>query len=427
MKTLLIKNGYVVNPADNFEGIADILIEDGVISKVGEKLKDKADRTVDASGLTVFPGLVDLHVHLRDPGQEYKEDIATGSEAAAHGGITTLLAMPNTHPPMDSVSRISYVTNKARTDAHIKIYQASAITKNMSGEELVDIGALVQSGVRAFSEDGKSVMSAGLLRAAMQKTAKLGVPIMAHCEDITMVRGGVMNDDENAKKMGLPGITPAAEEVIAARDCVLAHETGAQLHLCHCSTKGTIEILQAARNLGTHVTGEVCPHHFLLSSSDIPCDDADYKVNPPLRTIEDVEAMKNAIKDGIIDCISTDHAPHSMDEKERGFLSAPFGISGLETSAALVYTELVKTGFLTLSGMVEKMALNPAKVLHIDAGTLNPGAAADIAIFDFNEEYQINPAKFLSKGKNTPFAGREVYGTVKYTVKNGNIVWGKRK
>ncbi len=426
MKSLLIKDGYVVNPGTKFEGIADIFIEDGRIRQLGEKLEVKAERTICAKGMTVMPGLIDLHVHLRDPGQEYKEDIVSGSEAAAHGGVTALLAMPNTHPAMDSISRIAYVVNKARTDSRIRIFQASAITRNMMGEELVDIEALVKSGVKAFSEDGKSVMSAGLLREAMKKTAAAGVPIMAHCEDITMVRGGVMNEDENAERLGLPGIPAAAEEVIVARDCVLAADTGAQLHLCHCSAAPSVEIIRSAKKAGLKISAEACPHHFILTSDDIPGDRAEYKVNPPLRTRGDVEAIVKALQDGTIDCISTDHAPHSQDEKNRGFRNAPFGISGIETSAALTYTELVRPGILTLMQMAEKMSYNPANILHIEGGTLNPGVPADLAIFDFNESYQINPCEFLSKGKNTPFRDRKVFGKVQYTIKDGNIIWGKR-
>lgn len=451
MKSLLIKNGYVVDPASRFEGKADIYVEDGIIQKVryleekkndasaaqmktaesdgktqAEKTADfpeRADQVIDAAGLTVLPGLVDLHVHLRDPGQTYKEDVGTAGEAAAHGGVTSMLAMPNTKPPMDSVNRIAYVVNKAKTQSPVHIYQTSSLTKGMQGEELVDFDAITAYGVKAFSEDGKSVMNANLMRQALRQARIHNVLVCEHSEDITMVCGGVMNEDKNADRLGLPGISNSVEDVIVARDLVLAKETGARLHFCHCSTAGSVKMIAFAKANGVHVTAEVCPHHFSLTSDDIPGNDANYKMNPPLRTPEDVEALKKGLQDGTIDCISTDHAPHSMDEKNRGFLRAPFGIVGLETSAALTYTELVKPGTLTLMQMAEKMSYNPAKILRIPAGSLEVGMPADISIFDFEHEYAIDPSTFLSRGKNTPFGGKRVYGKTKYTIVGGNIVW----
>ncbi len=427
MSTVLIKNGYVVDPDTKFEGRADILVRDGLIEKVAPSVHEEADRVLDAEGLTVMPGLVDLHVHLRDPGQEYKEDVSTGGEAAAHGGVTSLMAMPNTRPPMDSVNRIGYVVNKAKTQAPVHVYQASSITKGMNGEELVDFESICRYGVKAFSEDGKSVMNANLLRSAMREAKRYDALIAEHCEDITMVCGGVMNDDENAAKFGYPGISNSTEDVIVARDCILAKETGVRLHLCHCSTADSVSIIRSAKRNGVHVTAEVCPHHFTLTSDDIPGDDANFKMNPPLRTKRDVEALRAGLADGTIDCISTDHAPHSMDEKRRGFRSAPFGITGLETSAALTYTELVKTGVLTLMQMAGKMSFNPAKILKINAGSLREGMPADIAVFDFENEYTIDPKTFVSKGKNTPFAGKKVFGKTIYTLTDGNVVWEERR
>ncbi|MDO4614797.1 MAG: dihydroorotase [Lachnospiraceae bacterium] len=426
MNTILIQNGRVVDPDTKKDGVFDIFIEDGVIAEVGKKLEKEADRVIDAEGLTVLPGLVDLHVHLRDPGQEYKEDVVTGSEAAAHGGVTSLLAMPNTHPPMDSVNRIGYVVNKAKTQADVHVYQSSTITKGMKGEELVDFDAIAEYGVLGFTEDGKSVMNTDLLYQAMKKAKEHDLPIMEHCEDITMVRGGVMNEDENAERLGFPGISNTVEDVIVARDCVLAAETGTKLHLQHCSTAGSVRIIADVKKDGAPVTAEACPHHFILSSDDIPGDDANYKMNPPLRSKEDVAAIRRGIIDGTIDCISTDHAPHSEDEKKRGFRNSPFGIVGIETSAALTYTELVRTGDLTLMQMAEKMSYNPAKILGIPAGSLREGMPADIAVFDFEHPYTIDTKTFLSRGKNTPFAGREVYGAVKFTIVDGKVVWEAR-
>lgn len=432
--TLLLRGGYVVDPDTKFEGRADILIEDGVISRVsgypgGENLYEQGAlsfgniRVIDADGLTVFPGLVDLHVHLRDPGALYKEDIRTGAAAALHGGVTSFLAMPNTNPPMDRVERISYVMDKARECTKAHVYQTASATLEMAGKGLVDIDALVDFGVKAFSEDGKSVMNTALMYDAMKKFAARDVLFCDHCEDIALVRGGVMNDDARAKELTLPGIPNATEDVITARDAVLAAETGARLHLCHASTEGAMRILSAARENGARVTAEVCPHHFTLSSADIPGDDANYKMNPPLRTRRDVEALREALHNDLVDCISTDHAPHSAEEKSRGFLKAPFGIVGLETSAALAYTELVKTGVLTLMQMAEKMSANPAKILRIPAGSLRPGSRADIAVFDFAHPYVIDPGTFASKGRNTPFKGREVYGKTRYTIVGGEVVY----
>ena len=421
--TLLIKNGYLVDPASGFEGKADIFIGDGRIQAVGSCEQHQPDRIYDAEGLTVFPGLVDLHVHLRDPGQTYKEDLVSAAQAAAHGGVTSMLAMPNTRPVMDSVSRIAYVTGKAATEAKVHIYQSSAITKDMAGEELTDLDALCRSGVKAFSEDGKSVMNSRLMRDAMKKIRTYDGLICDHCEDIALVEGGVMNADENAERLGLPGISNSVEDIIASRDSILALETGVRLHLCHCSTAGSVKIVEMARRAGARITAEVCPHHFTLSSDDIPGDDADFKMNPPLRTAEDVKAVREALKKGIFDVISTDHAPHSADEKARGFRTAPFGIVGLETSAALTYTELVKGGVLTLFEMAEKMSFHPAQILGIEAGSLAVGMPADIAVFDFEHSFRINPDEFMSKGKNTPFAGREVYGRTMLTLVGGEIAW----
>ncbi len=427
MSTILIKNGYVVDPATSFEGVLDLFIEDGVIKERGENLSHQADRVIDAKDLTVLPGLVDLHVHLRDPGQTYKEDLASGCAAAAHGGVTSILTMPNTNPVMDSVEHVSYVEEKAKQETKVHVYQTSSLTMGMKGEELVDFDALTRHGVKAFSEDGKSVMTGAVMYDAMKEVAKHNSLICEHSEDITLVRGGVMNQDDNAKRLSLPGISNAVEDSIVARDLVFAKELGTKIHFCHCSTKGSVDLIEFAKKQGVDVTAEVCPHHFTLTSDDIPSDDANYKMNPPLRTREDVEALKEGLKKGIIDCISTDHAPHAASEKENGFQKSAFGIVGIETSAALTYTELVRGNVLTLMQMAEKMSYNPAKVLGINAGSLEVGKPADIAIYDFNEEFAIDPEDFLSKGKNTPFTGTKVFGRTKYTVIDGEIVWEEKK
>ncbi|MDO5701946.1 MAG: dihydroorotase [Lachnospiraceae bacterium] len=421
--TLLIRGGYVVDPGTDFEGYADVLVRDGFIADVSEHIEADAGRIFDAEGLTVFPGLVDLHVHLRDPGQTHKEDLETGAAAAARGGVTSLVAMPNTTPPVDSAELARDIAGRAAELNSVHIFQASSITAGMKGQELVDIEGLMKAGTRVFSEDGKSVMNASLMRAAMKRIAACGGLILDHCEDISMVEGGVINAGAKAESLGLPGITNSVEDVIAVRDVILAAETGVKFHLCHCSTRDSVRIVREAKKAGVRVSAEVCPHHFTLTDDDIPGDDANYKMNPPLRGKADVEALRAGIADGTIECISTDHAPHAAEEKSRGFLKAPFGIVGLETSAALTYTELVRGGVITLMEMAKAMSFNPARILGVSGGTLTPGAPADIAVFDFGEKYRIDPDTFASKGKNTPFAGREVYGKTRLTVVGGLIVW----
>lgn len=422
---ILIKGGRILNPSDNTDMTGDLYIEDGVIKEIGEEIElaDIPEKTIDAKGCYVMPGLIDLHVHLRDPGLTYKEDVVTGARAAAKGGFTTILAMPNTKPVIDSPDRVEYVHNKAKDLAPVHVLQIGAVTKQQKGEELADIEGMIQAGIPAISEDGKSVMNVKLYKEAMEIAAKHNIPVFAHCEDQNMVSGGCMNADEKAKELGLPGITNGVEDVIAARDIVLAKETGVRLHLCHCSTKDSVRMIQLAKEENLPVTGEVCPHHFTLTSEDIPEDDANYKMNPPLRTKEDKDALILGLKEDIIDVISTDHAPHSREEKNQSMKTAPFGIVGLETSVALTMTELVHTGILTPMQMAAKMSYNPAQVIHSDRGRLEVGSPADVTIIDPDAEYTIDSMEFLSKGKNTPFNGRKVKGQVVATICDGNIVY----
>ncbi len=420
---LLIKNGTVINPGDQTQAEADVLVEDGMIKKIGAALPVKAERVIDAAGCYVMPGFIDMHVHLRDPGQEHKETVETGLRAAVHGGFTTIVAMPNTKPIVDNPDVVRYVHNKAQDIGLAHVLQAGAMTRGERGEELSDIEGMVEAGIPALSEDGKSVMNAQLCREAMTLAMKYDIPVLAHCEDRNLVNGGVVNEDGNAQRLGLKGIANSVEDVIAARDMILARETGAALHLCHCSTKGSVQMLRFAKQVGLRVTAEACPHHFTLTSSDIPEDDANYKMNPPLRTQEDVDALKEGLRDGAIDVIATDHAPHTAIEKGEGLKHAPFGIAGLETVASLVMTELVEPGYLTMMQMAEKMSYNPAKILGLDRGVAEEGKPADLVVFDPQREYVINPADFYSKGKNTPFAGRKVRGMVMATVVDGRVVY----
>ncbi|MCI8447406.1 MAG: dihydroorotase [Eubacterium sp.] len=421
--TLLIRNGRVIDPASNVDMTADVLVENGIVSKVMPQIQDQADQQINAEGCYVMPGFIDLHVHLRDPGQEHKETVVTGAAAAARGGYTTIVAMPNTKPVVDNADVVNYVHNKAKNMAKVNILQAGAITKKMEGMQLADIEQMVLAGSPAVSEDGKSVMNAYLLREAMQLAKKLDIPVLSHCEDRNLLNGGVVNDDENAKKYGLPGISNSVEDVIAMRDVMLAKDTGAKLHLCHCSTKDSVEIVRAAKEKNVRITAEVCPHHFTLSSDDMIPGDTNYKMNPPLRKREDVEALRQGLKEGIMDVIATDHAPHAKEEKNDSMLRAPFGIVGLETAAALTYTELVLSGCLSVMQMAEKMSLNPARVIGLDKGSLEPGKAADLVIFDPHKTYKIEASQFASKSRNTPFNGREVTGAVRATIVGGEIVY----
>ena len=421
---LLIKNGHVVNPENDLNAVQDVLIENDRIIKVADSVRDDADTVLDAKGMYVMPGFIDLHVHLRDPGLTYKETLETGGMAAARGGVTTICAMPNTRPVTDTSQMIEELHERAAHESPVHVIQLGAITKGQLGEELADIRGMAEAGCHAISEDGKSVMNASLYRKAMKIAKEEGISIFAHCEDITMVEGGVMNADAKAKELGLPGITNSVEDVIVARDILLAKETGVRLHLCHCSTQDSVEMIRLAKAEGLPVTGEVCPHHFTLCTDDIREDDGNYKMNPPLRAIEDVEALKRGLADGTMDVIATDHAPHSAEEKNRSMAKAAFGIVGLETSAALTYTELVEPGILTVMQMAEKMSYNPAKILGLnDKGSVSEGKIADLVIFDPEKEYRIDVEKFASKGKNTPFNGYPVKGEVACTIVDGKIVY----
>ncbi|MCD8149715.1 MAG: dihydroorotase [Clostridiales bacterium] len=421
--TLLIKNGIVLNPGDKSEKHADILVRDGVIERIDTAIREEADTVLDACGAYCMPGFIDMHVHLRDPGLTYKEDIATGGAAAAHGGFTTIVAMPNTKPVADCPEVIEYVKSKAAEVTPVHVLQVGSVTKGMRGEELSDIRGMAQAGCICLSEDGKSVMNSDLYCDAMRIAAEENMTVLAHCEDINLVHGGVLNMDEKSASLGMPGISNAVEDIIVARDILLAKETGVRLHLCHCSTEDSVKMVRLAKEDGVRVTAEVCPHHFSMTSDEIDGDDANYKMNPPLRTKADVTALRCGLSEDVMDVIATDHAPHSAEEKAQSIRKAPFGIVGLETAAALTYTYLVKPGLLTVMQMTEKMSYNPAQILGIKKGVIEVGAPADLTVFDPKSEWVIDPDKFFSKGKNTPFAGRRVTGKVMATVIDGKVVF----
>ena len=422
--TILIKNGHVIDPLTGKDGKYDVLIEEDRIISVEENIRKQADRVLDAAGCYVMPGFIDLHVHFRDPGFTYKENLETGGRAAVRGGVTTVCAMPNTKPVIDTAEKVRKIHERQKAESLTNVIQLGAVTVGQEGEELADIKGMAKEGCHAVSEDGKSVMNAALYRKGMQLARECGISVFAHCEDINMVEGGVMNADENAKRLGLPGITNSVEDVIAARDILLAKETGVKVHLCHCSTADSVKMVRLAKEEGLPVTAEVCPHHFILTSQDIPEDDGNYKMNPPLRRKEDVEALRQGLKDGIMDVIATDHAPHSEEEKNKSMAEAAFGIVGIETSAALTYTALVKTGILSVMDMAEKMSANPAKILGLsEKGSVSAGKIADIVIFDPGKTYRINKNLFESKGRNTPFDGYEVTGRAAYTLVGGRVVY----
>ncbi len=422
--SLIIKNGLVLNPPTNTNEIMDIKIDGNIISAVeAEIVPVFSDEVIDAKGCYVMPGLIDMHVHFRDPGQTEKEDIETGSRAAARGGFTTVLAMPNTKPVVDNAKLVNYVHDKAKAVGLTRVLQVGSVTKGMAGKELSDLEDMIKAGIPAISEDGKSVMDSGVYREAMKIVAKAGVPVLAHCEDINLVQGGVMNMGSKSDSMGEKGISNAVENIIEVRDAMLAEETGATLHLCHCSTKESYDIVKEAKERGVKISGEVCPHHFTLTEDDIVPGDGNYKMNPPVRTKEDREFLRKGLAEGVFEVISTDHAPHTAEEKAKGFAS-PFGIVGLETSASLTYSELVLSGLISPLTMAAYMSSNPARILGYDnLGDLSVGKTADVTIFDPRVEYEIHAADFVGKSKNMPYEGRKVTGQIKATIFEGKVVY----
>ncbi|MBR4813128.1 MAG: dihydroorotase [Lachnospiraceae bacterium] len=419
---MILRNGHVVDPENGIDRITDVAFANGVITAVADNIPADREGELDCRGAYVVPGFVDLHVHLRDPGQTAKETLATGTAAAAAGGYTAVAPMPNTTPATDSAEKITELLKRAETEARVKLLPITAVTIGQEGTTMADLAAAKAAGAVAMSEDGKSVMDISLYREALRKAAEIGLPMFAHCEDKNLVAGGVINAGVASEKLGLPGITDAVEDVITARDLILAGETGCHVHLCHCSTAFSAKLLKAAKEAGYPVSGEVCPHHFAMCDDEIPGDDANYKMNPPLRSRKDMEALREAIREGIFDCISTDHAPHTAEEKARGFAKAPFGIVGSETAWALSYTTLVKGGIIDMPALVRMMSTNPSKIAGHIGGTLTVGAPADIAIVT-GEETRIDASTFASKGHNTPFDGRRVYGKVLATYVDGRRVF----
>lgn len=418
---LIIKNGRILDPATNTDMVGDIYVEDGLIKEIGQGLDYPVEKVINASGYWVTPGLIDAHVHLREPGYEYKEDIESGSRSAARGGFTTICCMPNTNPIVDNEIVVEFINMKAQKAGYVNVLPIGAITKGQKGEVLANIGKMAEAGICAISEDGTTVMDANLLRKAMQYATMFDLPVLSHCEEPTLATGH-MNAGEMSAMLGMKEIYPESEEIIVARDIILARNTNVKLHLCHLSTKDSVQLVREAKLRGEKVTAEVTPHHFTLTEEAVEGYDTNTKTNPPLRTREDVDAIKEALRDGVIDMIATDHAPHHMDEKNCEYEIAANGMVGLETSLSLTITELVNKGYLTPLTLVERMSTNPAKMLGIDKGTLQIGSIADITIIDSEYEYIVNAQEFESKGKNTPFNGRKLQGRAVYTIVKGSII-----
>ena len=420
--TLLIQGGHVIDPG-RVNGVADVLIENGTISAVGPALTAPAGATViQAKGQLVLPGFVDLHVHFREPGFEYKETIQSGTAAAVAGGFTTVCAMPNTNPVNDNQAVTEFMLERAKTAGNAHLYPIGAITKKSEGKELAEIGDLRRAGCVAISDDGKPVMNSLVMRRAMEYARAFDVPVVDHCEDLHLSEGGCRNEGLVSTELGLPGIPSAAEDVMVARNVSLAELTGARLHLAHISTAGSVRMVREAKARGLKVTAEACPHHFTLTEELTRGYNTHAKMNPPLRTMQDVQAIKEGLRDGTIDVIATDHAPHATQEKQQEFTEAPFGIVGLETALSLTLA-LVDEGVLTLESAVDKLATAPAKAFSLNAGTLAVGAPADVAIVDPNREWQVDPSRFRSKSRNTPFAGWKVKGRVTTTIVSGRVVF----
>ena len=422
MSKLLIKGGTAVF-ADKCE-VCDILVDGKKIVKIAKNVEEKGAKVIDAKGLHVFPGLIDLHVHLREPGFEYKEDIASGSAAAVRGGFSQVCCMPNTDPVCDNAAVVGYLVARGREVNLCKVRPIGAITKGEKGEQLAEIGKMKEAGAVAISDDGRPVANARIMRLAMEYASDFGLICLSHCEDKDLVDGGVVNEGYNSTLAGLKGIPRAAEEIMLAREIILAETLGKRAHICHVSTKGGVQLLREAKKRGVAITAETCPHYFTLTDDVIMSFDANTKVNPPIREAEDVKAIKEGLKDGTLDCIVTDHAPHHKDEKNVEYNLAAFGISGIETSFSLSYTYLVKAGVLTLEQLADRMSAAPARILGLEGGALAEGAVADIMLADLNAKYVIDSKEFVSKGKNTPFNGTEVYGKVCCTIVDGDVKYG---
>lgn len=424
---LLIQHGLLIDPTQSIEDKLDLLIDDGRVARLERHLSAPEAQTLDASGCIVAPGFIDLHVHLREPGEEYKETIESGAQAAAAGGFTTICAMPNTKPVNDNAAVTKFIVERAREKAVVNVFPIGAITQQSKGETLAEIGDMVEAGAVAVSDDGRSVMNAQVLRRAMEYARQLGIPVMDHCQDMSLAGNGVMHEGYYSTLLGLRGIPAVAEEVQVARDVLLCGMTGAHVHIAHLSTAGSLELVRQAKRKGLPVTCEVTPHHFTLTDEAVVGYDTNTKMYPPLRSRRDVESLIEGLADGTVDAIATDHAPHHLDDKANDYDQAPPGIIGLETALSLALDRLVHAGKITLRRLVELMSTNPARIISLERGSLRVGAVADVTIFDPQRTITVDVNRFKSKSRNSPFHGWTLTGAVRATIVGGQIVFESPK
>lgn len=422
---ILLKNCKIADSVQYYKNIMDVLIDNGRVIKIDSFIDNDADRVIDVRGLTVVPGFIDLHCHLREPGFEHKETIKSGTRAAARGGYTTVCCMPNTNPVIDNAEALFELRNIIKKDSSIEVIPIGAITKSQKGKELVELDELINKGVKLFSDDGHPVWDNSIMFKCLEFSKGKDILIIDHCEDIGLVEGGVINLGEAAKRLGLKSISGLSEELPIMRDIMLAEETNAKIHIAHISTAKSLNIIKEAKAKGINVSCEVTPHHIALSENDIIDGDTNFKVNPPLRSKKDAEALQNGLKDGIIDIIATDHAPHSEIDKPEDFYKAANGISGIEIAFSICYTYLVRTGKLSLNELIKRMSLNPSLLINLGKGNISLGSVADLTVIDLDRNFIVDKSKFTSKGKNTPFHGKELWGEILMTISQGRIVYEK--